>query len=58
MANKIKSEQSNKQIDRDLKAINDVLDVALHNDGKVLYIRDGRLNLEDGKTLFSITPLS
>lgn len=58
MANKFKSKQSNKQVDRDLKAISDVLDIAPNNDGKVLYIRDGKIVLEDGKSVFSITPLS
>ena len=58
MANKFKSKQSNKQVDTDLKAISDVLDIAPNNDGKVLYIRDGKIDLEDGKTLFSITPLA
>lgn len=58
MANKLKSKQSNKQVDRDLKAISDVLDIAPNNEGTVLYIRGGQLVLEDGKSVFSITPLA
>lgn len=58
MANRIKAKQSNKQVDRDLKAISDILESAQYNDGKVLYIRNVQVDLEDGRKLFSIVPIT
>lgn len=56
----IKSTQTGKRIDKDLKAIIDILAEAekAENEGKVLYVRRGNSAFEDGLALFDITPLT
>lgn len=56
----IKSAQTGKQIDKNLKAIIDVIAEAekTENEGKVLYVRRGNSTFEDGLALFDITPLT
>lgn len=56
----IKSTQTGKRIDKDLKAIIDILTEAekAENEGKVLYVRRGNSAFEDGFALFDIVPLT
>lgn len=52
--------QTGEQIDANLGAIANVLKMATkrQNDGKVLYIRRGKIVLEDGNNLFDILKLT
>ena len=56
----IQAPQTGWEIDRDLRAICDILEAAKdeNNEGKVVYIRHGEISLEDGEALFDITPLT
>ena len=53
----IRVQQLGDELDRDLKAINSVLEADAGDNGKILYIRGGELALEDGDALFDIIPL-
>ena len=51
----INTQMSGKEIDRILKAINDIQNI--DNNGKVIYIKQGGTVTEDGETLFDVTEL-
>ena len=51
----IRAQQLGGRIDHDLKEFHDAENE--DNNGKVIYIRDGKLAFETGENLFNITPL-
>lgn len=44
---KLKAQQTNSQLDRDLREIADVLENAAQHEGKYLFIRDGKIAFDD-----------
>lgn len=51
----IQAQQIGGRIDYDLKAFHEA--EKSENNGKVIYIRDGKLAFESGEKLFDLTPL-
>lgn len=52
----IRAQQLGGRIDHDLKEFHDAENE--ENNGKVLYIRRGKIDFETGENLFTVTPLT